>query len=197
KGDAKSRHSEILIIAAVAGLELKGLVDDRLSENWKSSDFKNILTLLGDEVKLVRVVFLAENEVPCEVSHQTNVAGNAKFQAGAELAERSGVMIVNRVIRCVFEFVQDEASRLSWDRTVDVLLIEVAVERRAAVNETDTSSNIGSKTAKRISRCQSGESASRKVRLCSKTKSLDAYAKVSAPEVLYIGTAAERIISCE
>src|SRR5207302_3388833 len=183
--------SEILIIAAVAGLELQCLVDNHLGENRKSSDFEDVRALVGDEVKLVRVVFLAENEVPCEVSHQTNVAGNAKFQAGAELAERSGVMIVNRIISDELKFVGHETGG------VYMLLVEVAVERRAAVNETDTSSNIGSKTAKRISRCQSHESASRKVRLCSKTESLDAYAKVSAPEVLHISAAAPRIISCE
>src|SRR5258708_28168577 len=62
ESDAKSRHSEILMVAAVTGPELHCRVDNRLGEDRKSVDFEDIIALLGDEVKLVRVVFLTENE---------------------------------------------------------------------------------------------------------------------------------------
>ena len=97
ESDAKSRHSEILMVAAVTGLELDRLVDNRLGEDRNSIGFEDILALQRDEVKLVRVVFLTENEVPREVSHQTDVAGNTKFQAGTDLAKRSEVVIGDRI----------------------------------------------------------------------------------------------------
>jgi hypothetical protein len=97
ESNAKSRHPEILMVAAVTGLELDRLVDSNLGEDWNSIDFEDIPALLREEVKLVRVVFLTENEVPREVSHQTDVAGNTKFQAGTDLAERSDVVIGDRI----------------------------------------------------------------------------------------------------
>ena len=97
ESDTKSRHPEILMVAAVTGLELDRLVDNRLGENRNSVGFEDIIALLRDEVKLVLMVFLTENEVPGEVSHQTDVAGNTKFQAGTDLAERSEVVIGDRI----------------------------------------------------------------------------------------------------
>ena len=97
ESNAKSRHPEILMVAAVTGLELDRLVDSNLGKDWNSIDFEDIPALLRKEVKLVRVVFLTENEVPREVSHQPDVASDTKFQAGADLAERSDVVIGDRI----------------------------------------------------------------------------------------------------
>src|SRR5207244_9005136 len=98
ESDAKARHSEILMVAAMTRPELQCRVDNGLGESRKSSGEEGVLTCLGDEMKLVRMIFLTEDEVPGEVSHQTDMAGNTKFKAGTDLAERSDMIIVNRII---------------------------------------------------------------------------------------------------
>ena len=69
KGDAKSRHSKILVIAAVTGFKLHRMIDDRGGKTRISVKDDRILALLSDEVEPIRMVFLAEDEVPGEVRH--------------------------------------------------------------------------------------------------------------------------------
>src|SRR5439155_3092784 len=60
-------------------------------------------SVLDDEMNFVHVVvFLAEDEVPGKVGHQTDVARQAELQSRADLTQRSQVMVVNRINREVF-----------------------------------------------------------------------------------------------
>ena len=89
KGDAKSRHSEILIVAAVTGPELNSRVGDRGSVgNHGAEGNERIVALLGNEVKSIRMVFLTKDEVPGEVRHQADVAGDPELQARTDLTQR-------------------------------------------------------------------------------------------------------------
>src|SRR5712691_10279105 len=107
--------------------ELRGLVEDDAAANGKSKIGKRILTLLSDDVKSIRMVFLPEDEVPGEVGHQADVAGRAKFQTRADLTQRSGVMIINRISGQVFALIGNEVAG------VRVFLIEKPVERSSTV----------------------------------------------------------------
>ena len=75
KGDAKPRHPEILIVAAMARSQFKRLVDDGGADNGGRKNAKVVYgchrarTLLGDKVNFVPVVFLTEDKVPGEVGH--------------------------------------------------------------------------------------------------------------------------------
>src|SRR5438270_13206458 len=97
EGDAKSRHPEILMVAPVAGSKLQRLVDNDAAAKRSSENGKRVPTLLGNEVELIRMVLLAEDEIPGEVSHQTDVAGHAKFQSHSGLTKRSDASIGNRI----------------------------------------------------------------------------------------------------
>ena len=85
------------MVAAMTRFKHDRLVENGLGENRKSSGLEDILACLSEKMELVRVIFLTEDEVPSEVSHQADVAGNTKFQAGADLAERPSVIIGNRI----------------------------------------------------------------------------------------------------
>src|SRR5258708_1886925 len=56
KGDAKSRHPEILVVAAVPRSNLHGLVESRKAAVGKSKKSKRVPTLLSNEVELIRMV---------------------------------------------------------------------------------------------------------------------------------------------
>src|SRR5207245_6375395 len=62
KGDAKSRHSKILLITAVTGFKLRRLIDDDLGKIRKrnSEIGKRIFALRTLDEELIRMVFLAE-----------------------------------------------------------------------------------------------------------------------------------------
>src|SRR6266853_1238354 len=102
KSYAKSRHSKILVITAVTGFKLHRLIDDDLGTHQLSEIEKSVLTLNSLDEELIRMVFLAEDEVPGEVRHQADVAGDAKLQARADLTERSDVMVGNGINRPEF-----------------------------------------------------------------------------------------------
>src|SRR5438270_5094421 len=69
KGDAKSRHSEILMVAAVTRSQLKRPVDYDLLGNQRSEDRKGIIALLSNQVNSILMIFLSKNKVPGEVGH--------------------------------------------------------------------------------------------------------------------------------
>jgi len=146
KSDAKSRHSKILVITAVTGFKLRRLIDDDLGKIRKrnSEIGKRIFALRTLDEELIRMVFLAEDEVPGEVRHQADVAGDAKLQARADLTERSEVIVGNRIIGQVFALAANETV------LEGVLLIKKLIEGRATVNEADAAGDVGSKAAERI-----------------------------------------------
>ena len=156
KGDAKSRHSEILIVAAVTGFEIQRRIDDYTAGNRFSVKGSSDRTLFPDGGEFICMVFLAEDEVPGEVRHQTDVAGHPKFQSRADLTERSDVMVVNRISGQVFALTGNEGAagdvlRGGAGRGAErVFLIKKLIEGRAAVNEADAAGDIGSKAAERI-----------------------------------------------
>src|SRR5205807_5815643 len=157
KGDAKSRHSKILVITAVTGSKLHRMIDDRGAKNRNSVKGKRILALLSDEVKPICMVLLAEDEVPGEVRHQTDVAGDAKFQARADLTERSEVIVGNRISGQEFALLGNEAA--VEEAFVDIggvgrdaelmFLIKKLIEGRATINEAYAAGDIRSKAAER------------------------------------------------
>src|SRR5207248_4926467 len=138
--DAKSRHPEILMVAPVAGSKLQRLVDNDAAAGRKSEKGKRILTLLGNEVELIRMVLLTEDEIPGEVSHKTDVAGHAKFQSHADLTKRSDVIIGNRINGVEFALVGNVEAcveRLALKgvlQGVRVFLIEKLMECRVTIN---------------------------------------------------------------
>src|SRR6266480_7992688 len=69
KGDAKSRHSEILMVAAVTRSQLQRLVDDGGLGNLSSEDRNGTIALLCNQVNLILMIFLSKNKVPGEVGH--------------------------------------------------------------------------------------------------------------------------------
>src|SRR5438270_5807444 len=99
KGDTKSRHPEILIVAAVPGFELNRGVHNGGAGKGNPKPRGHALTVLGEKVQFVGVIPLAEDEVPGEVGHQPDVAGHAEFQSRADLAQRPDAIIVNRIDR--------------------------------------------------------------------------------------------------
>ncbi len=113
KGDAKSRHSEILIVAAVTGFEIQRRIDDYTAGNRFSVKGSSDRTLFPDGGEFICMVFLAEDEVPGEVRHQTDVAGHPKFQSRADLTERSDVMVVNRISGQVFALTRTDTETLT------------------------------------------------------------------------------------
>src|ERR1700730_6102069 len=159
KGDAKSDQPEILIIAAVPGFELKRLVHNGGRANHSPKAREHVLTVLGDNGNFIRMVLLAEDKVPGEVGHQTDVAGHAVFHSYANLAQRPEVIIRNRIDREEFVLVDNVTARVG-----DILLIEKLVERRTAVNEADATRNIGSKTSEREAPGQGDQPASGEIR---------------------------------
>lgn len=96
KGDAEAGHSEILIITALAGFQFKSLIDDRYLGKRSSEEVRVVGPLLGDQRDLVWII-MAEDEVPGEVRHQTDVAGHTEFHSDAQLTEHSDVVIINRI----------------------------------------------------------------------------------------------------
>src|SRR5260370_22203672 len=101
KGDAKSRHPEILIIAPVTRYDLVRRVNNR-NTGRNSEDSNGTYSLFGNQANFIRMIFLAEHEVPGEVGHQTDVASDTEFQAGANLTKRSDVIVVNGIGRQEF-----------------------------------------------------------------------------------------------
>jgi hypothetical protein len=83
KGDAKSRHSEILIIAVVTRFQIYSSINDRSYGSRLPLELSNSVASFNDRTKSIRMVRLTEDKVPREVSHQANVAGDTKFQAEA------------------------------------------------------------------------------------------------------------------
>src|SRR6266853_2301746 len=153
KSDAKSRHSKILVITAVTGFKLHRLIDDDLGTHQLSEIEKSVLTLRSLDEELIRMVFLAEDEVPGEVRHQADVAGDAKLQARADLTERSDVIVGNRIIGQVFALAGNEGAVGDVDlggggrRAERIFLIKKLIEGRATVNEADAAGDIRSKAA--------------------------------------------------
>src|SRR6266567_1426869 len=152
KGDAKSRHSEILIVAAVTGFEFERLIEDYGAGNRFSVKRKSFVALFGDDVEFICMVFLAEDEVPGEVRHQTDMAGDAKLQSRAQLTKRSQVMIGNRIVGKEFAFprLRRQEPRKGGRRSTSVLLVKERVDRRSAINKAYAAGDIGSKAAERI-----------------------------------------------
>src|SRR5260370_40907262 len=98
KSDAKSRHSKILVITAVTGFKHHRLIDDDLGQLRKrnSEIGKRILALRCRDEELIRMVFLAEDEVPGEVSHQADMARDSKLPPSAALTEGSRGIVRNQ-----------------------------------------------------------------------------------------------------
>src|SRR5262249_17735791 len=69
------------------------------------------------------------------------------------------------------------------------------IGRGAAINKADTSRYIRREPTPRITCGQSDEAAASKIRLGRETDAFNTDAKVAAPEILYIGTAAPRIVT--
>src|SRR5262249_51230115 len=76
-----------------------------------------------------------------------------------------------------------------------VFLVEKLIGRGAAINKADTSRYIRREPTPRITCGQSDEAAASKIRLGRETDAFNTDAKVAAPEILYIGTAAPRIVT--
>src|SRR5438067_1032670 len=121
------------------------------------------------------MIFLTEDEVPGDVSHQTDMAGHTKFQSGTDLTEHSRVMIVNR-INCPIFFLTDHeirSRRRGWiggkGWPVSVSFMEILVERCSTLDEADASGDIRGEPAEGIARGQGEETATGKVCFRSKT----------------------------
>ena|SRR5579864_6640305 len=69
ESDAEARHSEILMIAAVTRHEILSRINDGLGEHRNSVELEDVVTRLGNEVESIRMIFLAKDKVPGEVSH--------------------------------------------------------------------------------------------------------------------------------
>src|SRR5207253_8472988 len=131
----------------------------------------------SDDVELICMVFLAEDEVPGEVSHQADMAGYAKFQSRADLTERSDVIVVNRISGQEFLLMGNETVGVEG-----VLLMKKLIESRATINEADAAGDIRSKAAERVASGQCDQTASCKIRFRSEAEGFDTGAKVFAPE---------------
>src|SRR5207249_6804198 len=113
------------------------------------------------------------------------------LQSRADLTQRSQVMVVNRINREVF------ALTSSFNQTVgfeDMLFIEKFVKRCTAINEADATRGVGSKTSERKASGQRYQAASGEVRFRRQADTLKAGAKVFAPKILHIDTAAPGIV---
>src|SRR3984893_4741342 len=192
KGDAKSDQPEILIIAAVPGFELKRLVHNGGRANHSPKAREHVLTVLGDNGNFIRMVLLAEDKVPGEIGHQTDVAGHAVFHSYANLTERSDFIIVNRIEREEFVLVSNVTEGVG-----DISLIVKLVERRATTNKADAAGNIRRKTPERETPGQRDQSASGEVRFRRQTQTFNAHTKILAPEIFHVGTAAEGVVPGE
>src|SRR5438067_402378 len=95
-------------------------------------------------MEFIGVIILAENEIPGEVRHQTDVAGHAEFHSDAELTEHPNVVIVDRIGRPEFALVGNEATG------VDMLLVEKLVGRGATIDEANTACHIRREAAEWI-----------------------------------------------
>src|SRR2546430_5474480 len=176
EGDAKSRHPEILMVAPVPGSKLHRLVDNDRAEKLRSGERKRILSLLGNEVELIRMVLLTEDEIPGEVSHKTDVAGHAELQSRADLTKRSDVIIGNRINGQEFALVGNVEACVGKERWAGILqgilvfLIEKLIEGRATINKADASGHIRRKTPEREASSQCDQAATRKICFCRQTK---------------------------
>src|SRR5437588_8287442 len=191
------------MVAPVAGSKLQRLVDNDAAANRSSVNGKCIPPLLGNEMEFIRMVLLAEDEIPGEVSHQTDVAGHAKLQSHADLTKRSDVIIGNRINGQEFLLIGNVEACVGKERWagilqgVHVFLIEKLIEGRATINKADTSGQIRRETPEWEAPRQCDQPATRKIGFCRQTKSFDADAKVSAPEIFHVHTAAPGVVSAE
>src|SRR5260370_18716341 len=85
------------MVATMPRPELRSRVGDGESFDRNSVRRDRTGALLSDDVKPICMVFLAEDEVPGEVRHQADMAGDAKLPSRAHLTERSGEMVEKRV----------------------------------------------------------------------------------------------------
>src|SRR5207248_229372 len=128
--------------------------------------------VLDDEVDLILMIFLTEDEVPSDVSHQTDMAGHTKFQSGTDLTEHSRVVIVNRINRPIFFLTEHEIPRRSgWVAAwpVSVSFMKILVERCSTLEEAEASGDIWGEPAEGIASGQGEETATGKVCFRSKT----------------------------
>src|SRR5438874_10825177 len=156
--------------------------------------------VLDDEVDLILMIFLTEDEVPSDVSHQTDMAGHTKFQSGTDLTEHWRVVIVNRINRPIFFLPEHEIPRRSgWvaARSVSVFFMKILVERCATLDETETARDIRGETAEGIACGQGEQSTTRKIRFGGKTDCLNAGPEVTAPEIFHVDTTTPGIVTRE
>src|SRR6266404_1956494 len=97
-------------------------------------------------MEFITMVIQPENEVPSEVRHQTDVAGDAVFQSDPDLTEQSDVMIINWIGCPKFTLSVNASERgIGWcagywicEGGIRMLLVEILVGRGATINETNT-----------------------------------------------------------
>ena len=63
KGDAKSHHSEILVIASFSRIQSDSRIDNRRSSKRSSVEIRDIGALLSDQEELI-VIIVSEDKVP-------------------------------------------------------------------------------------------------------------------------------------